>query len=168
METLAYETDVPPLIITTSIEELITSGYVASEARDLQLARMSFPCVLQKLWPTIRPNNVEGQHANITQLPFDIEVNPQTKLSLDYHIILHFEKSSTSFSQEQIMKKLLLWFLDMHIPQGKQIGESVAVLCHGPKTARVWSSMAKIHLKNPAVDGIALLQGSRIFFHHFR
>lgn len=163
METFAYEAGIPPLHITTPVEELIAMGYVANEARELRTARISFPRVRQKLWPTSRPDSVEGQHVNITQLPFDIEVNPMTNLSLDYHILLHFEKPATPFSQDQIMKKILLRFQDMQIPLGDQIGEPVAILYHGPKTARVWSGMAKIHLQHPEEDGKSLLQGTRIF-----
>ena len=163
METIAYEAGIPPFSTTTPTEELIASGYVASEAVELRSAIMSFPRVQQKLWPTTRPDGIEGQHINITQLPFDIEVNPKTSLSLDYHILLHFEKPTTPFSQDQVMKKLLMRFQAMEIHLGDLIGEPIAVLCHGPKTARVWSGMAKVHLKHPSKDGIALLSGKRIF-----
>ena len=106
METIAYKVGIPPIL--TSIDEIIASGYNASEASKLGSAKMSFPRVQQKLWPTSRPDGIEGQHINITQLPFDIEVNPKTNLSLDYHILLHFEKPTTPFSQDQIMKKLMV------------------------------------------------------------
>ena len=76
METIAYEAGIPPFSITIPIDELIASGYVSSEAAELRSASMSFPRVQQKLWPTTRPDGIEGQHINITQLPFDIEVNP--------------------------------------------------------------------------------------------
>ena len=154
---------IPPFSVTTPIDELIASGYVASEAAELRSASMSFPRIQQKLWPTTRPDGIEGQHINITQLSFDIEVNPKSYLSLDYHILLHFEKPSTPFTQDQIMKKLLLRFQTMEIQLGDLIGEPIAVLCHGPKNARVWSGMAKVHLKYPSKDGIALLSGGRIF-----
>lgn len=51
----------------------------------------------------------------------------------------------------------------MDIPLGDQIGEPIAILCHGPRNARVWSGVVKLHLKNPEIDAIALLQGTRIF-----
>jgi hypothetical protein len=163
METIAYEAGIPPLSTDTQIEELIATGYVASEAAELCSAKISFPRVQQKLWPTSRPDGIEGQHINITQLPFDIEVNPKTNLSMDYRILLHFEKPTTPFSQDQIMKKMVMRFQTMEIQLGDLIGEPIVVLCHDPKTARVWSGMAKIHLKNPSKDGIALLNGRRIF-----
>ena len=163
METIAYEAGIPPIPIATPLDELIATGYVASEAAELCSARISFPRVQQKLWPTTRPDGIEEQHINITQLPFDIEVNPKSHLSLDYHILLHFEKPIHPFSQDQIMKKLLSRFQTMDIHLGDLIGEPIAVLCHGPKNARVWSGMAKIHLKYPHKDGIALLNRGRIF-----
>jgi hypothetical protein len=163
METIAYEAGIPRIPVNTPIDELIASGYVASEASELGSAMMSFPIVQQKLWPTSPPDGIEGQHINITQLPFDIEVNPKTNLSLDYHILLHFEKPITPFSQDQIMKKLTMRFQFIEIQLGDLIGEPIAVLCHGPKYARVWSGMAKVHLKHPSKDGIALLKGGRIF-----
>jgi hypothetical protein len=110
IETIAYEADIPPIPISTPLDELIALGYIASEAEELCSGRMSFPRVQQKLWPTTRPDGIEDQHINITQLPFDIEVHPKTNLSFNYHILLHFEKPTTPFSQDQIIKKMLLRF----------------------------------------------------------
>ena len=124
---------------------------------------MSFPRVLQKLWPTHRPDTVAGQHVNLTQLPSDIEVHPITHLSLGYQVLLHFEKSYTAFIQDHIMQKVILRLSHMIIMLGDLIGEPVAILCHGPKSARVWSGMVKLHLKNPEQDGLALLHGTRVF-----
>ena len=86
-----------------------------------------------------------------------------TNLSLDYQILLHFEKPTTPFTQDHIMKKVLERLSNMNIMLGDQIGEPIAILCHGPKTARVWSGMIKLHLKHPKQDGLALLRGTRIF-----
>ena len=143
METIAYEAGIPPIPISTPLEELIATGCVASEAAELCSANISFPRVQQKLWPTTRSDGIEGQHINITQLPFDIEVNPKTNLLLDYHILLHFEKPTTPFSQDQVIKKLLMRFQTMDIQLGDLIGESIAVLCHGPKPVEVGSDWPK-------------------------
>jgi hypothetical protein len=124
---------------------------------------MLFPRVLRKLWPTKRPDNIPGQHVNLIQLPSNIEVHPMTNLSLDYQILLHFEKPTTPFTQDHIMKKVLECLSNMNIMLGDQIGEPIAILYHGPKTARVWSGMIKLHLKHPEQDGLALLRGTRIF-----
>jgi hypothetical protein len=45
METIAYEAGIPPISTNTEMEELITTGYVASEAAELCSAKMSFPHV---------------------------------------------------------------------------------------------------------------------------
>lgn len=127
METLAYEASIPPIINSKTVKELTSLGYIASEAKELLTARMSFLRVAQKLWPTTRPDQIDGQHVNITQLPFDIEVHPDTHLSLDYNVLLHFEKPETSFTQDCIMQKVLLRLQTMNIDLGDQIGEPVAV-----------------------------------------
>jgi hypothetical protein len=61
------------------------------------------------------------------------------------------------------MQKVILRLSSMNILLGDQIGEPVAILCHGPKSARVWSGMVKLHLKLPEQDGLALLHGTRVF-----
>ena len=125
---------------------------------------MSFPKVVQKLWPAQRHNWVEGQHINLIQLPFNIDTNQETGLSLDYHILVQFEKPKTHFNQDQILKKALLKLQDMCIEVDGDIGEPVAVLCH--TSTKAWSGMLKIHLKKPEEDGLALLRGTQIFTLH--
>jgi hypothetical protein len=51
----------------------------------------------------------------------------------------------------------------MQIQLGDSIEDPIAILCHGPKTARVSSMLEKIHLKNPSNDEMVLLRGGRIF-----
>lgn len=52
----------------------------------------------------------------------------------------------------------------MKIELGGGIGEPVAILCHSNnKSSKHWSGMVKIHLRNPSIDGLALLQGTRPF-----
>lgn len=149
MKTLAYEANLPPFTIQASVQELVNQGYITSEAEERLTATMSFPRVMQKLWPINRPDFAAGQHVNLTQLPSDIEVHPATHFSLDYQVLLHFEKTYTPFTQDQIMQKVLLRLSNMNIQLGDQIGEPVAILCHGPKNTRVWSGMVKLHLKHP-------------------
>lgn len=45
------------------------------EAKKMQNALASFPFVLQMEWPSKRKDDIEGQHFNLTQLPFDVEVD---------------------------------------------------------------------------------------------
>jgi hypothetical protein len=136
-------------------------GFIQGEAQESLSTKMSFLRVAQKLWPIKRPDNIEGQHVNITQLPFNIDINQDMELSLDYHILIHFEKPQTHFNQDQILKKILLRLQEMEIETSNDIGEPVAVLCY--TNTKAWSGMVKIHLKKPEEDGIVLLKGTRIF-----
>ena len=98
---------------------------------------------------------------NISQLPFDVDLNHEIGLSWDYHISLHFEKPKTNFIQEQILKKVILRLEEMKIELDSNIGEPLAVLCH--TSTKIWYEMVKIHLRNPNPDVIGLLKGIRIF-----
>lgn len=161
MELLAQEEGKEPIIIDTPLTDLVAMGYLQEEARELQTSYTSFPRVSQKLWPIARADGIIGQHVNITQLPFDVETDMETGLSKDYHVILHFEKSKTTFIQEQITKKVLICLEKMKIEVGEDIGDPIAVLCH--TNTKAWSGMVKLHLKNPEINAFALLHGIRPF-----
>ena len=119
-------------------------GLPKEEAEELTTTKMSYPRVLQKLWPSSREDGIKGQHVNITQLPFDVDLNHETGLSWDCHISLHFEKPKTNFTQEQILKKVILRLEEMKIELGSNIGEPLTMLCH--ISTKIWSRMVKIHL----------------------
>ena len=130
MEMLTLEEGCDPIPQLSTIADLVTIGLPNSEAEELTIARMSYPRVLQKFWPNLREDGIEGQHVNITQLPFDVDLNHETGLSWDYHISLHFEKPKTNFTQEQILKKIILRLEEMKIEIRSDIGEPLAVLRH--------------------------------------
>ena len=44
---------------------------------------------------------------------------------------------------------------------GNDIGEPIAVLCH--TSSKTSSGMVKLHLKNPEIDALTLLHGTRPF-----
>ena len=71
------------------------------------------------------------------------------------------EKPKTNFTQEQILKKVILRLEEMKIELGSDIGEPLAMLCH--TNTKIWLGMVKIHLQNPNPDAIDLLKGTRIF-----
>lgn len=161
MELFALEAGLEPITHDMPITDLITMGFLEGEAQELLTARISFPRVAQRLWPSNRGDGIEGQHANITQLPFDVDYNHYTGLSWDYHISLHFEKPKSTFTQGQITKKVLLRLQHMDIELGSDIGEPLAVLCH--TSTKAWSGVVKLHLRNPEKDAIGLLKGIRVF-----
>lgn len=109
MEQLAISEGKDPITIDTPLEDLVLMEHTQGEAQEILSAKMSFPRAAHKLWSVKRLDNFEGQHVNITQLPFDIDTNQDMGLSLDYHILIHFEKSQIHFSQDQILKKVILW-----------------------------------------------------------
>ena len=70
--------------------ELMKRKIDFDETKEMQSARLSFPYVPKKEWPSKRADGKEGQHYNITQLPFDIEVD-ENGYSFDYQMSIHFE-----------------------------------------------------------------------------
>ena len=161
MEQIVLSKGREPIAINIPLEDLILMGHTPGEAQEILTAKTSFPRDIQKLWPTQRLDNVEGQHVTLMQLPFDIDTNQETGLSLDYHIVIHFEKPTMHFNQDQILKNVLLRLKEMNIDIGDGIGKPIAVLCY--TSTKAWSGMVKLHLKNPEKDGIAMLRGTRIF-----
>ena len=161
MELLAQEEGQDPIPQNSTIIDLATMGLPKEEAEELTTAKMSYPRILQKLWPSLREDGIEGQHVNITQLSFDVDLNHEIGLSWDYHIWLYFEKPKTNFTQEKILKKVILRLEEMKTELGSDIGEPLAVLCH--TSTKIWSVMVKIHLRNPNLDAIGLLKGIKIF-----
>ena len=66
MELLAQEERQDPIPQNSTIADLVTMGLLKEEVEELTIAKMSYPRVLQKLWPNSREDGIEGQHVNIT------------------------------------------------------------------------------------------------------
>ena len=132
------------------------------ETAELLASVFSYPHVSQTLFPLERPDGIEGQHFNITQLPFEVEVDPDTGLSYDYQVAIYFQKPSKQYTHEEILKLTQARLKDMRIALGTKIAEPIAILCKNG-SARHWSGTIKLHLKHPGVDGINLLNGTRPF-----
>ena len=56
----------------------------------MQNALASFSFVPEMEWPSKREDGIESQHFNLTQLPFDMEVN-EDGFSFDYEVSIHFD-----------------------------------------------------------------------------
>ena len=136
------------------ISELIRKGMEIDEATECQQAIPSFPFVIQEEWPSKRMDGIEGQHFNLTQIPFDVEVDKHG-FALDYQIAISFEIGNLKVSKEYVIEKIKERLKKMKIEIGSMIGEPIAVMCYHKSTT--WSGVVKIHLKNPKKDGIALL-----------
>ena len=140
--------------------ELIKRRMEIEEATECQQAIPSFPFVIQEEWPSKRKDGIEGQHFNLIQIPFDVEVD-EHGLALDYQIAISFEIGDLKLSKEVILEKVKERLNKMKIEVGELIGEPIAVLCFHKSST--WSGVVKIHLKNPKKDGTTFLQGSRAF-----
>jgi hypothetical protein len=103
----------------TSISELIRRGYKENEAAEVHTAKISFPKILQQKWPSIRLDGRFGDHFHLTQVPSNIEVNPQTSFALVYHILLNFAKPSIIYNSQEIIDMTKARFHKMDIELGE-------------------------------------------------
>ena len=149
-----------PLESIETTRELLKKGIDFDEAKEMQSALPSFPYVPQIEWPSKREDGIEGQHFNLTQLPFDVEVD-ENGYSLDYQISIHFELKDTKWEKDIIMDKVRERLTKMNIKTGELIGEPIAIMCYHKSTT--WSGTIKLHLENPVVDAKNLLQGTKAF-----
>jgi hypothetical protein len=109
---------------------------------------------------------VLGQHYNLTQIPFEVATNPDTGLSLDFHITIYFEQSKTPFEHDEILAKAQERFVQMSIPLGNDILHPITVFCKYTKQRedpRIWAGIIKAHLLHPETHAIDLLKGTRPF-----
>ena len=111
-------------------------------------------------WPSKREDGIEGQHFNLTQLPFDMEVD-ENGFSFDYQVAINFELKEIKWEKYIIMNKVIERLAKMDIKTGDLIGEPIAIMCYHKSTT--WSGTIKLHLANPLVDVKSLLQGTKAF-----
>jgi hypothetical protein len=166
MEQMAVEEGLPKCMTDGPTEDLVAMGYMRIEADELEQAIVSFPRVPQKLYPSTRSDKVLGQHYNLTQLPFEIDTNQDTGLSLDFHITIYFEQPKTPFEHDVILAKAQTRFEQMSIPLGNDILHPITVLCKHTKQKedpRIWAGIIKVHLLHPETHAIDLLRGTRPF-----
>jgi hypothetical protein len=143
-----------------SVSELVKFGMIHDEALEHLEAVPSFPFIPQEAWPSKRADGKEGGHFNLTQVPFDVEVD-EGGFALDYQIAIAFELNERNISRDEIYAKTEARLKAMDIQLGEILGEPIAVLCfHGSKR---WSGIIKLYLKNPANDANDLLFGNRSF-----
>jgi len=142
-------------------------GMLEEEAKEMsQLCKIAFPHVKQLLYPLERPDGKGGQHFNLTQLPIETEVDPGTGLSLDYHIVVFFDRPTTDYTHAEILTMATNRLAHMSIEIGTGLAEPIYIPCkEKEKNSKIkfWTGTIKIHLKHPRVDGIGMLKGSRPF-----
>ena len=160
MELITSDNNIPHCEINTPIRELLRLGFRESKAAEIHTAKISFPRVQQQRWPSTRKDGCSGHHYHITQLPSDIEIDTNIGFALVYHILLNFEKPSTPYTNQEIVDLTTARFMKMDIELGK-LRKPIAPLCNPRKDT--WNGIIKVYLKRPAIDGNALLVGTRIF-----
>ena len=149
-----------PLEPTLSVSQLLKWGMVHSEALEHLEAVPSFPYIPQEAWPSKRTDGKEGAQFNLTQVPFDVEID-EGGFALDYQIAITFELCERNLTRDKIYAKTIERLNKMNIQLGDILGEPVAILCfHGSKR---WSGTIKLHLKEPMKNANDLLQGTRSF-----
>jgi hypothetical protein len=166
MEQLAAEEGLPECKTDGPTEDLVAMGYIQEEAEELEQAIVAFPRVPQKLYPSSRKDKVLGQHFNLTQIPFEVDTNPDTGLSLDFHITIYFEQPKTPFEHDDILAKAQKRFEQMSIPLGNDILYPITMFCKHTKQRedpRIWAGIIKVHLLHPEIHAIGLLKGTRPF-----
>jgi hypothetical protein len=160
MELTASNNNIPHREINTPIWELLRLGFRESEAVEIHTTKISFPRVQQQKWPSTRTNGRSCHYYHITQVPSDIEIDTNTGFALVYHILLNFEKPSTSYTSQEIVDMTTARFVKMDIELG-ELREPIAPLCNSKKDT--WNGIIRVHLKRPTIDGNALLNGTRVF-----
>lgn len=86
------------------------------------------------LYPKEREDGIIGQHYNLTQIPFEIPVNPTTRLALDFHVEIHFEVNIETPILHDIAKAMITQRLKaMDIPLGTDIIDLIVALCFSTK-----------------------------------
>lgn len=104
------------------------------EIREFYLYRHSFPHVPQVLFPQTRPDGLSGQFLHLTQIPFGVEINPDTGLSSKSHqIVIRFDHGYKDMKKPEVQAAALTRFMSMGIPLGTRFREPVAALVH-PQT----------------------------------
>ena len=126
-------------------------GMYESEALECHDSIISYPYVLQELWPS--KNNLGKQNYLHTQISSEIETCEG--FAMDYHVALFFELYEMIIPKEDALISITQRMEEMRIPLEDDISDPIAIMCtHG---AKQWSGHAKIHLKNIQKDGIPML-----------
>ena len=93
-------------IILGSVADKVKGRLAQIEAEEIHLIEVvAFPHVPQYLISKERPDGKEGQHYNLTQLPMDKEVDAQTGLCTNYHVVVFFQRSTTNYKSCEILAK---------------------------------------------------------------
>ena len=102
MERIVKEEGIAELFTDETIADQVTRGIPRKEAEELESVSISFPRVPQTFYPSERSDGIKGQHLNLTQLPQDIEIDPISKLSKDFHVAINFQLPNNPLLHNQV------------------------------------------------------------------
>jgi hypothetical protein len=156
----------PPIESGKTTRELMKRKIDFDEAKEMQNTKPSFPFVPQKEWPSKREDGKEGHHYNLTQLPFDVEVD-ENGFSFYYQVSIHFELGEQKWERDVIMHKAKERLTKMNIELGELIEEPIAILCFHKSTT--WSGTIKNYtLKTHSLMPKASSKGQRLLSSHWK
>ena len=89
---------------TLSVSELVKFGMNHEEALEHLEAVPSFPYIPQEAWPSKRMDGKEGGHFNLTQVPFDVEID-ENGFAFDYQVVITFELCERTLLRDEIYAK---------------------------------------------------------------
>jgi hypothetical protein len=137
MENLVIEQGIEELFSDETIANRITRGIPRKETEELESVSISYHIMPQILYPSVRSDGHPGQHLNLTQLPSEIEIDPISCMSLDFHIAIHFQLPNNPLYHNHIKELVKESLNDMHIPLGTNLIEPILVLCMSIKRGGV-------------------------------
>ena len=131
------------------------------EKQEYRSSRHAFLHVPQRLFPFSRPNGTLCQYLHLTQLLYGCDTHPKIGLSLAYQIILHFDHGYFGMKKQEVQDAAVACFELIGIPIAQCFREPISTIIY--KETHNWLDFIKVDLLNHDSDGIALLQGDRIF-----
>ena len=129
MEKLAKEEGLEELFNDESIADRITKGIPHKKTEELECVSISYPRVPQTLYPSERSDDIIGQHLNLIQLPQEIEIDPISKLSKDFHIAIHFQVPNNPLLHNHVKDLVTERLNEMKILLRTNLIEPISILC---------------------------------------
>ena len=133
MEKLAKEQGLEELFTDDSIADRTTRGISRKKAGELERISVQYPKVPPTLYPSERNDGFLDQHLNPIQLSSEIEIDPISNLSLDFHIAIHFQLPNNPLLHNHVKELVKEKLKDMQIPLETSLIERISILCMSVK-----------------------------------
>ena len=103
-----------------------------------------------------------GQHLNLTQLPQEIEIDPISKFSMDFHIAIHFQLPNNPLLHNHVKELFKERLIEMKIPLGTNLIDPISIHCMNVKmrgVKGVWAEIIELHLSTLILMELPYLPG---------